>query len=733
MGDDFNEGFDDFDTGVDTGIEDTGIEDTGEVFDDFEVEQEIPEDFSTDIPEDFSADLPDDFSDEILAEIPDDTLHQGYIDSPVTGEGIVDPVAVSGYEQAEEVSEEIDSGGQELNEIPFEVSEPEERPELDAMSQYMSEHNYGLEDAAEYQNDPEWQALNRNLQEEDGIERDPHQDMQEYMSNHNYGLGDTPEFHADPEWQEINNRVLESEGAKPVNYEEMIPSEEDIDLSEEIPDDYETTEEVSDIELGGEIPEDYASQIPEDTEMILEEPEVMPESPEEVPEEPETMMESPEEIPKEPEEMLESPEEVPEGPEEMPESPEEVPEEPEETPESPEEVPEELEVMPESPEEIPAPEEPEVMPESPEEFPAPEEPGVMPESPEEFPAPEEPEEMPESPEEVLEEPEVMPESPEEFPVPEEPEVVTEDTEPGAPVENIEETSDHPALDAMSQYMSDHNYGIEDAEEYRNDPEWQELNRELLIESGMDPADFGGETLQEIPDAVEKVDGVAQELEMGDYEQMVTLDDPDFYKSGEFLDQGLNEYGFNGTCGETTQANTLNRLFETNRFTENNVLDVAVNNGLCEVSVDPDANGGTNTEQFLQLYEKMNEQLGGNKLDVQCFEYENALSPEVVAAQLEDGKMINVAVDANRLWDYPQDYVDEFGNPVNEIYSDHWISVTGVNRDAAGNIESFNILDSGGGETNVSLQKYEEMCFGSEHHDVIDPTTIVVSRKDTQNV
>ena len=389
------------------------------------------------------------------------------------------------------------------------------------------------------------------------------------------------------------------------------------------------------------------------------------------------------------------------------------------------------------------PEAPEAVPEVTEEVPQiteiPEAPEVVPEAAEEIP--EAPEVVPEDTEPVTEETEAFPEDTE--PVTEDTEIIHEDTEPvtaevaeetesESSVENMEETSDHPALDAMAQYMSDHNYGLEDAEEYRNDPEWQKLNRDLLIESGMDPADFGGEPVQEIPGTVERVNGVAQELEMGDYEEMVTLEDPDFYKEGEFLQQGLNEYGFNGTCGETTQANTLNKLFETNRFTENNVLDVAVSNNLCEVSMDPDACGGTNTRQFLQLYEKMDEQLGGNKLDVQCFDFENALSPEEVAAQIEGGKMVNVAVDAGCLWDEPQDYVDELGNPVDNIYSDHWIAVTGVNRDAAGNIASFDIVDSGGGETNVSLQKYEEMCFGSDHHGVLDPTTIVVSRKDTQS-
>ena len=142
------------------------------------------------------------------------TLSQGYIDSPVLDDGTVDPVAVEGYEQVSELSKSIDSAA-ETYEQTLETTQENDRPALDAMSQYMADHNYGLDDAPEYMNDPEWQALNRDLQEEDGIERDPMQDMQEYMSSHNYGIGDTPEFHQDPEWQDINNRILESQGAEP--------------------------------------------------------------------------------------------------------------------------------------------------------------------------------------------------------------------------------------------------------------------------------------------------------------------------------------------------------------------------------------------------------------------------------------------------------------------------------------------------------------------------------------
>ena len=41
---------------------------------------------------------------------------------------------------------------------------------LNSMSEYMNAHNYGLDDYGTYSKDPEWQALNRDLQEANGIE-----------------------------------------------------------------------------------------------------------------------------------------------------------------------------------------------------------------------------------------------------------------------------------------------------------------------------------------------------------------------------------------------------------------------------------------------------------------------------------------------------------------------------------------------------------------------------------
>ena len=217
-------------------------------------------------------------------------------------------------------------------------------------------------------------------------------------------------------------------------------------------------------------------------------------------------------------------------------------------------------------------------------------------------------------------------------------------------------------------------------------------------------------------------------EYDDFEQSVLEGKPDFYKSGSFYEQGINEFGYQGTCGPTSQANALNELFDTNEFTENKVLNVAVDNNLCSMDSSPENCGGTTTEQFMELYDKMNEQLDG-KINTELYEFNNALDVEDVASKLDEGCVLNVAVDADALWDQPREYVNSMGIPCDDFYSDHWITVTGVQRDELGNIQGFDIIDSGGGVNYVDADKYHEMCFGTDEHRVIDPTAIVVSKND----
>ena len=253
--------------------------------------------------------------------------------------------------------------------------------------------------------------------------------------------------------------------------------------------------------------------------------------------------------------------------------------------------------------------------------------------------------------------------------------------------------------SVGEYLGDHGFTQGDFEVYSKDPEWQRL---MKIEN---------------PDFIPPRDYDA-------FEQSIMEEKPefkDYYANGAFYDQGANEYGFTGTCGPTSQANAINHLLGTNELTENKILTIAVDNNLCCTTGQPGDCGGTTTNQFMELYDRVNEQIG-DKLDVKLYEYDNALGVEQVAESLENGNVINVAVDSDTLWDRI-----DYGYS-GDKYSDHWITVTGVQRDGDGNIAGFNIIDSGGGEGYVDVDKYERMCFGDGDRKVLDPTAIVVSKK-----
>ena len=360
-------------------------------------------------------------------------------------------------------------------------------------------------------------------------------------------------------------------------------------------------------------------------------------------------------------------------------------------------------------------------------------------------------------------------------------------------ENVETST----MDSMTEYMYEHNYGLDDFETYSQDPEWQQLNNDLLQEMGREPIDYGetGETFIEdtgyndIPESEQSILDIMDNVEVDDME---SLDDaldndlakPDFsveewmndvsdptldeafelddvvenptvveelenveapydiehnvefaeslledrpeltemFRNGEFFEQGNNEHGFEGTCGETTQANTLNKLLGTNEITENDVLNIAIDKNLCEVDVlDPANSGGTSTEQFMQLYDEMNHRVG-DKLNIELFDYDDALGIDDMASRIENGSVLNIAVDSYELWDQPRDITDT------AHYTDHWISVTGVDRSVDGGIIGFKIVDSGGGESYLDIDKFERCYYGAKDSPVIDPTCIVVSRK-----
>lgn len=115
---------------------------------------------------------------------------------------------------------------------------------MNNMSDYLNKHNYGREDYAEYSKDPEWQKLNADLQKSLGMEvttypteeekvlskEEAMGNMADYLSEHNYGPDDYAEYSKDPEWQKLNTDLQKSLGMEVSTYE---PETDETDAGQE--------------------------------------------------------------------------------------------------------------------------------------------------------------------------------------------------------------------------------------------------------------------------------------------------------------------------------------------------------------------------------------------------------------------------------------------------------------------------------------------------------------------
>lgn len=304
--------------------------------------------------------------------------------------------------------------------------------------------------------------------------------------------------------------------------------------------------------------------------------------------------------------------------------------------------------------------------------------------------------------------------------------ITDELETGGVGEINDEVPEVLSLeeDGISEIAFDDNTSSETETEELLDTV-DDSNGEVTEDESLPETDDVLETDINLDSTTSDIEGENYVREYDDFETSVLSENPEFYETGQFYQQGINEYGYQGTCGETSQANAINTLLGNNELTENKVLDIAVDNNLCEISEDLSNSGGTTTSNFMELYDKVNESIG-DKVNVDLYEYDNALSPEEMANKIENGSVLNVAVDSATLWG-ENDHIP--GQLASDTYTDHWITVTGVSRDAEGNIDKFDIIDSGGGVDSVDYETYERMCFGEDGREMIDPTCIVVSKKD----
>ena len=91
------------------------------------------------------------------------------------------------------------------------------------LSDYMNAHNYGPDDFAEYSQDPEWQNLHSKAfpdytppeTSDTDTQESAFQQLSDYMSAHNYGADDFAEYSQDPEWQRLHSAAFPDATDKP--------------------------------------------------------------------------------------------------------------------------------------------------------------------------------------------------------------------------------------------------------------------------------------------------------------------------------------------------------------------------------------------------------------------------------------------------------------------------------------------------------------------------------------
>ncbi len=203
--------------------------------------------------------------------------------------------------------------------------------------------------------------------------------------------------------------------------------------------------------------------------------------------------------------------------------------------------------------------------------------------------------------------------------------------------------------------------------------------------------------------------------------------PTFYSTGEYYAQGINQYGYQGTCSEAAEATTMNILFDTNAYTENVFVDCAVKSGNCTTGDVPEANGGQSPIQMREVFEKVGNYTGDKVIATYAVLGE-VPPPDELDGILGGGSVIVMSVDSFILWDMTPEEVAAAGAP-NYYVSNHWIVLKSVVKDEAGNIRGVNIVDSSGyNVTYVDLVKYATMVYGPTGSEVQYPACVIVTKK-----
>lgn len=146
-------------------------------------------------------------------------------------------------------------------------------------------------------------------------------------------------------------------------------------------------------------------------------------------------------------------------------------------------------------------------------------------------------------------------------------------------------------------------------------------------------------------------------------------------------QGWNDQGYEGTCGlVAVEGTALNADVPT---TENDVVDLARTNGLCETGGEPYENGATYPTERQALLQELG-------LDSTI---ERNQTPEQLAQMVERGDGVIARVNSGQLWGADDPFDVGSTGPAGEYWPDHAVAVTGTVRNE-GQLEGFVVNDSG---------------------------------------
>ena len=212
-----------------------------------------------------------------------------------------------------------------------------------------------------------------------------------------------------------------------------------------------------------------------------------------------------------------------------------------------------------------------------------------------------------------------------------------------------------------------------------------------------------------------------------YDEYMRLNAAWFYKTGMYERQGVNSFNYRGTCSEAAEATVMNRIFDTNVYTENNMLAFACMCGTCTVGADLRVGGAQSAVQMTQNFNSIGN-VTGDKVEANYLTNSFVPDPERTAELLVSGNQIIMSVAPCVLWDYPKD--ESIASGIDYWSPDHWIVVTAPKYNNKGKLIGFYIADSSGyGANYLTLSKYKSCVWGPTGKEVYNQACVIIKREE----